>query len=178
MGRFRAFALILASAAANGQILKSGPVITVAVDAPLQPDSPVHVTGFQHDQREIWFTLLNSSEKTVTSVILGNASWAPSRCTMVGNKLSRSHVRFLVHVGPHGSGVASSGYVHYPSALVNNARMLKAACMLTQIVVDAVYFEDGTTWPPALDSDLASAKGPFDLEHHEAEAGTSTDPLP
>lgn len=177
MDRFRALALIVAVApsVALGQAGNPAPVLTMSIDAPAQPDSPVHIIGFKNSRRELSFDLLNSSDKTVTSVILGNVSWIPSGCsTANAEERSMSHTRFPVRIGPHGSGAASSKYVHYPMVLISSARDLATAHLLTQFVVDAVYFEDGTTWPTALSSSVASELGPFD-PLSEAETGKCAD---
>jgi hypothetical protein len=150
-------------------------VLTISISAPFQPDSPVHIVGFKHDQRELWFELSNSSGKAVTSVVVGNAFWVPLSCATEEHRetISSGHVRFLVHIGSHGGGVAFSKYVHYPTHFVWDAKSLKAACMMAQMVLDKVYFEDGTTWPAG---DLVVASNiPGDPAQPDPEVGIPID---
>ena len=170
MRRTRALGVVLASILASGQLGKPAHVLTISIDAPAQPDSPVHITGFKHDERDLWFALSSGSEKTVTSVIFGSISWAPPSCAPENTRSPWiGHVRYVVRMGPHGSGVAFSAHVHYPEHLVYNARTLvRTPYLLTQFVVDAVYFEDGTTWPASLSSP-ESNRGPFNPRQVEPE---------
>ena len=147
------------------------PVLTISLYAPFQPDSPVHIVGLEHSDREIWFDLSNTSDKGVTDVILGNFDTAPVGCAKDEWRFSSTAQRFPVRIGPHGLGTATRENAHYPEFAVHSAIQLGAAHFHSQVWIEGIYFEDGSRWPVDM-SDFPYPCSTFDSKLVEAEPGT------
>jgi hypothetical protein len=182
MNRLAIFTFLLTRllvAASSGQS-DLPPKLTVALYAPLQKNIPVNIVGIEHDSSDIQFLVLNSSEKSVSSIIISRVNIAPLGCAVdqpgVGRDLgvrSGSGGRFLVPILPHGRALVPGKEVHYPKTTVYSARRAGAAYMQSQFGVTGVFFDDGTTWPVPID--LHYRVDPFDPSLVEAEAGKCTD---
>lgn len=122
-------------------------MIPFALFAPAQVGLPVHIVGFEHDERDIRLVLANSGDKAVAGAIIGDVAMAPLGCsTSTDGARSTGALRFAVRIGPLGKTVTSP-YLHYTSELVRRARELHAGYLQAQFGVIGVYFADGTTWP-------------------------------
>jgi hypothetical protein len=88
------------------------PKLTVALYAPLQKESPVHIEGFEHSQSEIQFVLSSTSDKSVVGVVIDRVDISPVGCVELKNEMDRgirglSGASFELRIVPHGKAVAS-----------------------------------------------------------------------
>src|ERR1700684_4697356 len=77
------FALLLAPLlvfVAFGQS-NSGPIIHFSLYAPIQKDSPVQITRFDHTDSDLEFVLSNTSDKAVVAVTIGFMEIVPPSCS-------------------------------------------------------------------------------------------------
>lgn len=149
----------------------SGPLIHFSLYAPNQKSSPVHIVGINHDKSELRFVLSNTSDKTVSTVVIAKIDIAPRGCTTQPERgretfwLVKGHHPggFSVNIAPHsknvtaGAGIYMLGtprpkpnYPHWPRSMVNEAKSAGAGYMQFQFGVTAVFFQDGTTWPDGI----------------------------
>jgi hypothetical protein len=107
--------LVLTPPLALAQAVKShsAPVIHFSLYAPPQKDPPVHIVGFEHDQKKIRFAVANTSDKSVVKIIIGLVEIVPLGCSTAPSNETYRPVRdwtegpFRVRAGPHGMGLAS-----------------------------------------------------------------------
>ena len=156
----------------------TSPILTISLYAPFQADSPVHIVGFRHNAKEVWFDVSNTSNKVVTDIFIGSFDTAPVACARQELRSSGTVQRFPVRIAPHELGIATRENAYYPELVVRTSRMLGVAHFHSQVAVMGIYFEDGSIWHggewPAEMSDLgppypASA---FDPKLLETEPGT------
>lgn len=153
-------------------------ILTISLYAPFQAESAVHIVGFRHNEKEVWFDVSNTSDRTVTDVFVGIFDTAPVGCARQEMRSSGTVQRFPVRIAPHGLAIAARENAYFPGLVVRTARSLGVAHFHSQVWVMGVYFEDGSIWHgsewPAEMSDLgppypASA---FDPKLLETEPGT------
>jgi hypothetical protein len=116
---------------ALGQTIGSDsvPVIHFSLYAPPQKDPPVHILGFEHDQKQIRFLVSNTSDKSVVKIIVGLVEIVPPGCSRAPSSETYRSVRdwtegaFKVSAGPRGIGLASPRPegTYWPAVIVDRA---------------------------------------------------------
>jgi hypothetical protein len=173
------FSLGLMPLLALGQAGNSAPLIHFSFYAPPQPDSPVHIVGFEHDESVIRFELSNTSDKSVVAVAITRVDIVPEGCSTEPSAEPHRPAKnsnpggYKVSITPHGKGVAakegiqligtgaSPRYSHEPRKVVDSAKWARAGYMQAQFGITGVLFEDGSSWPSQVAIVLRDDFDPF-----------------
>jgi hypothetical protein len=116
MNRRTIFALLLVPfliAAASAQTSPPAvPIIHFSFYAPPQKDPPVHIVNFENNKSETQFALSNTSDKSVTGVIINSVYAAPSGCALEAQRddmafMGVNGAGYELRIGPHEKAVAS-----------------------------------------------------------------------
>jgi hypothetical protein len=104
--------LLIAAALPQAKYAAATPLIQFSFYAPAQPDSPVRILGFEHDESDARLVLSNASDKPVVGVIIDIASMVPSGCALERRRddmdfMSIGGASYELLIAPHGKAVGS-----------------------------------------------------------------------